>query len=457
MHNYRSSRPHSGTSLSHLCAAFVLLTGLLASSAHADNEWGAQNTPDAGCLSTDAWFAQENPASEPTGTRNVAYPESNATYWGMIISGPIGSSLTFKGQFPASRYMGLQAYDSLHHVLGAIDDQSIIPDAGTNNPFQLNAGPDQGSYTVTMTFGTAPASVPANTFYTGGLTEVMVLYRVYYANNPADLTGGTSNPVLPTVYQNGVALNTCAPRPILPTSATVNGHIDQYDFTGAAPATAGAIPTPRPFLWMAVTDSSTNYYPSANNNYISAQITRKFLSPPYKYNMVVMRMRAPTHPNTQAGEQPWLAQTERQVRYWSVCTDDMLSTGVARCTPDNKAPLVNGYATFVISDPDYKPDDATLAKWGATWMPFGALLPTDIVYDVYGTALSAADGAYYNGLILYRQTMANPSWQQSMASVGKYEPPLWPKMMGDYWPSIDYCSAVDFSIKGARCISTQRK
>lgn len=432
-------------------ALLVLALLLCATPVHAQSGWGVWTTPDESCVNYQAWIGQQNPTSEPTGMRNIAYPEGNATYWAMVVDGAIGTSLTIKGQFPAARYMGIQVYDIDHNVRGAINDQSINPDSGQNNPFRVNSTATLGTYTVKLVFGATPATPAANTIYSDGLTEVGLVYRVYYSNNSKSLIGSTTDPKLPKLKQNGVTLSNCPARPILKDSQTVNGHIDDFDFTGTVPAQSKTATAP-PTLILSITNPLTPYYPSADNNYMSALISRQYFTAPYTYNMVVMRMRAPTYPNTQAGEAPWLAATDRQVRFWSVCENEPITTGVARCLPDNKSTPLNGFVTVVFSDPSYKPSSSVLASWGASWLPFGALVDGDVVYDINANPLTNADGIYYYGMILYRQTMANPSWTQSMANVGKLPRKQWQSAMGDYWPTISYCRLSDFNALGAGCM-----
>jgi len=425
---------------------------LSSQSAKTQTGWGLWAVADPGCTTSQAWFGQENPASDGTNTRNIAYPEGDtATYWGTLITGALGSTLTINGQFPAARYMAMQTYDSNHNVLSAINDQSINPDAGQNNPFRAGSTTALGTYTLTVVFGSTPTTPAANTLYTGDLTQVALVYRVYYPNSSSTLTGGTSKPTLPNLTQGGKLMSTCSPRPVLPDSSTVNGHIQTYDFTGVAPTTPKPATSP-PTMLLTVTNANTPYYPSADNNYMSAYLSRKYLAPPYNYNMVVMTMKAPTFSNTQAGDAPYLATTSKQVRFWSVCEDDPLTTGVARCVADNQAPSLNGYVTFVFSDPSYKPSSSVLSQWGASWLGWGALTSSDTVYDINGTPQTNASGVYYNGLILYRQTMANPSWKQSMYNVGQLSRTNWQTAMGAYWPTIGYCTAANFQTYGAGCI-----
>lgn len=410
----------------------------------------ARPSSDDACQGYTAWTVQSNPRSDPTGYYNVAYPEMNATYWVTALSGAPGSTVSIKGRFPKARYMALQVYDDNRNVLGAINDVTINPDAGQNNPFRT--GSDQGTYTVTLVFGRAPSAPPPNTLYTAGLKRVSLFYRIYYSNNPDDLTGGTTNPVLPTITVGTSVYSSCPPRPILtPEDSTVWGRLDNGDWNGQPPDRL--LPVNNPPTWtISVTNGNTPFYPSADNSYMASTLSRAFLSAPYAYDLVVIRFRAPTYPNTQAGEPPYLASTTRQVRFWSVCQDDPITTGVMRCLPDNQVPLLNGYATVVLSDPSKRPPDSTLALYGATWMAWGALQPGDRVYDLFHMLKGNENGVYYQGTVLYRQTMANPTFAASIKNISQLPRDQWPAAMGEYFPVIGYCTSEAFTSQGTQCI-----
>jgi hypothetical protein len=326
--------------------------------------------------------------------------------------------------------------------------RTSCPDAGTNNPFQ--SGTDQGTYTAQVFFGRQPFRGPApNTIYTNNLTEVLLLYRIYSSDNPSDLTAGTFDPVLPDIYVNGNLLSTCPPRPIItPETLTVWGRIDESDYIGAVPAPGSIAVVLNPPTWSVVNTGGVQaYYPSADNSYMMARIDRRYLAAPFSNDLVVITMLAPTFPNTQAGEPPYLAGTSRQVRFWSICQYDPVSTGVNRCIEDYQAAVTSGFVTVVISDPSKQPSASTLAAWGAEWMSWGALQNGDVVYDVNENPVGNAQSVYYFGTVLYRQTIPNPDWTQSITTVGNTK-----AAMGDYWPQIDYCKASDFVTYGAGCI-----
>jgi len=400
------------------------------------------------CAGYQAWQSQTNPRTDAIGDRNVAYPETNATYWSTVLIQPIGTTVTLRGQFPASRYMSFQIYDSHGAILDAINDVSIKPDAGQNNPFR--GGIARGTYTVRIVFGRKLATMLGNTMATAGETGVVLIYRVYYPNNPDDLTGST-NPALPALSIDGVPLSSCPPRPIIaPEATTVWGRLSRTDFAGSKPS----VPlltgmNPQWNLLMGNPDSTLFPYPNKDNNYMWTLLDRDFLKEPYSFDFAVVRMKAPSVADTQNGMPPY---APAQVRYWSLCTDDPISTAVIRCVADNQATNVNGFVTFVISDPSKRPAAAILQQWGATWIPWGAMRAEDSVYNINGRQLTNADGVFYYNHLLYRQTLADPIFAESIANVSQLRPTQWKQAMGDYWPAIGYCSRAQFEARGADCM-----
>jgi hypothetical protein len=403
---------------------------------------------DPGCENYQAWQMQSNPRTDATGMRNHAYPEANATYWVTTFTYPLGTVLKIQGQYPEARYMALQVYDDNRNVLSAIADVNIDPDPGTNNPYRT--GSVQGTYTIRLVFGREPLRGPEpNTIYTANVQTVGLVYRIYYANNPDDLPGGPVNPVLPNIIAGSTVFSSCPPRPIIqPEDATVWGRLDNIDFVGTRPA--NGIRAMNPPAWtFSVTNPMTPFYPSQDNSYMEALISRDFLNPPYANDMVVIRMKPPSFTDTQAGVPPYAAAN---VRFWSMCQDEPMTTSVVRCVPDDKAGKQSGFSTFVISDPSKRPGDSVLKQWGASWIAWGALMPGDVVYDIDLDPLTNKDGVFYYGLVIYRQTMADPNFAQSINNVSALPSSRRQAAMGNYWPVIGYCQASQFASKGAACI-----
>ena len=125
---------------------------------------------------------------------------------------------------------------------------------------------------------------------------------------------------------------------------------------------------------------------------------------------------------------------------------------MARCIGDFAATNVGGFVTFVISDPGNEPGPSVLSQWGATWLSWGALDTGDCMYNAAGTCLTSAAGVFYYNQLFYRQLVADPGFAQSIASVGRLAPPLQQNAMGEYWPTIGYCTLAAFTAQGAGCV-----
>jgi hypothetical protein len=422
----------------------ALAIGLLFAACMLETRVAAQSN----CQGYQAWVVQANPQTDAVGKSNINYPDADATYWVTNLIYSQRTVITVMGQFPLARYMSFELYDAKGNYVDGIDDVQINPDPGQNNPYV--SGEAQGTYTLSVVFGSQPREGSAsNTIYTGNVNAVALVYRLYYPDTPTNLPGGPVNPVLPEVIAGGTALSTCPPAPIIsPITDSLYGRLNLIDYIGTPPANQPSTPA-APKWSFTVTGPNTPYSANVNNSYLSASIDRAFLTAPYNYNMVVIQMMPPTYDNTQAGVAPY---APAQVRYWSMCENEPMSTAVVRCVPDNQAAALNGMATFVICDPSYVPSAAVLSQWGATWIPWGAMENSDVIYNDRGQALTNADGVFYYGEIIYRQTLANPDFTQSIANVANLPAVSRQAAMGAYYPSIGYCTSVAFAQYGAGCI-----
>ena len=397
-----------------------------------------------------AWALQEGPASDATGLRNTNYPEgSTTTYWRTKIVAPLGSLVKIQGRFPSARFSALEVYSS-DTLLDHLNDADIVPDPGENNPYV--SGTANGTYTALMRLGQRPPDAPPNTLYTNNKTVVELMYRIYHATDPNDPSGHAGNPVLPDVWLNGKPLVSCEVKPFLADpDSTPWGRMDNADWSGTPPTARFRLPATDPALWEVLDPYTLHYYPNGANYYMTVQLSREFLQPRTPNSVYVVRFKAPTFPSTRRGEPPY---ADRQVRFWSMCTNDPYTSNVNRCIPDDDALLdADGYATFVVSDPGARPSDAALAQFKANWLVWGALqLPGDVVYDRNERAWGLDTAVHYYNKLLYRQTLANPAFTQSFAAVASLPAADWPQAMGPYWPTGGYCSTADFNAVGAACV-----
>ena len=86
-------------------------------------------------------------------------------------------------------------------------------------------------------------------------------------------------------------------------------------------------------------------------------------------NVLVLEGRAPRTPRTRAGADTMDADVD--VRYWSVCENEVASQRVIDCAYDEQVPLdKDDRYTIVISTPDDRPANAR-AECGVTWLRWG--------------------------------------------------------------------------------------
>src|SRR4029079_12558167 len=62
-------------------------------------------------------------------TTNVLAVDTNAVYWGGTYAALPGTRIRIEGQFPHSRYMSWNVYDSAARPIDALTDSDITPDA----------------------------------------------------------------------------------------------------------------------------------------------------------------------------------------------------------------------------------------------------------------------------------------------------------------------------------------
>jgi hypothetical protein len=136
----------------------------------------------------------------------------------------------------------------------------------------------------------------------------------------------------------------------------------------------------------------------------------------------VLRFKAPTFADTYDGNR---ITGRENVRFWSVCMYDMVSTRVIACLHDYEAVRSrSGYVTVLFSTLANRPRSATRAN-GINWIPFG---PEAV------------------GMVTYRQLLPNPAFRGSILNVA---PDAYPNEMqaalGRYLPTIQSCSLISYT------------
>jgi hypothetical protein len=356
---------------------------------------------------------------------NVGAPDLDAYYWLDPLTPQAGTRVAITGSYPQARYFSFHVYDKNLDALDSIYDQEIRPDAGGANPFSAATQNPNHRYTVSVQFTAKPAHPAANTLYanpaaTGSV--VPLVYRIYVPQNPAQPDGNVAFPqvqIQTTAGQPLVTQGACSTTPPAFGSALWQ-QFANADYPSIMPATgvSGATQVP---TW---TRSFGNQLGNQQNAYLGALISRQY------GDLVVIHTRAPTFPDTRAGEPVY---GHDQLRYWSLCTYDQNGQAGIGCAADYDAVIRGGSITYVISDPGERPANATAAN-GVTWLPWG--------------------GDQSGAQIVYRNMLPDPSFRYAAERITPTSDPK--AVMGPYYPQAVYCAMATFERGGWRaCFTAQ--
>jgi hypothetical protein len=391
-------------------------------------------------LSTTSASAQTAGCSWPlkgnNDTLNIAFPDESATYWAAELPPVPVIEAKITGQYPYARYFSFHVYDAAARPVGHLADYQLAPDTGSGNPFSDPTASAGGIYTGYIQFSDPPAHPAPNTIYAGtGKSDGFLIYRVYVPNDPASEQGSVPLPTITLQLADGSSeLLTLGQCEALPPSAggQVNDALNSTQYPAGAPAPA-PFPTatnPPTFIRAGgvggktvpqnpVTgdNSNSSFFANLDNAYLKVTLSRQF------GDVVAMRFRAPTFPDTRAGQPP---TTPSDMRYWSVCMNEFATTRYTKCSADYQT-LVgpDGFARFVIADPGDRPANATAAN-GINYLGW--------------------PGAYYDGFVLYRSMVPNPDFASSVWAVAPNA--TLTNQMGDYGPVAVYCSRAQIETKG---------
>lgn len=373
---------------------------------------------------------------------NFAYPDTAADYWMTHFGAVPASKLVIRGRYPDVRYFSFHAYDEAQRPVASLADYEIVPNEGSN-PFI--GGKGNGTYKVTVVFEPEPRDPKPNTIYAGEMETGdrnpagWVIYRIYMPDNPRQRTGGVPLPEVSLVTANGeiaLPLESCAHEPP-PTGQELDDEIAQSNYpfgrgdrhvvgTYNPPKWKRFYGTDREFRdWCKEYGQSCDEGPKMTSGFLAnQQIAYLYARVSREYGeVVVVRFKPPTFPDTRAGVRP---NAGRQLRYWSLCQNNDASQRVVACSPDFESIVGNdGYVSFVISDPEDRPQNATPAN-RVNWLPWG--------------------GAYYSGLLIYRHMLPSNSFDAAIQNIAEGRSPA--SIMGTYMPEAAYCDTATIEKRG---------
>jgi len=246
---------------------------------------------------------------------NIAAPDENAAYWFMPFIADEGTEVYIDGEYPDERYMSLALYNGVANpyeyngVSSTIADYLIDPDAGSENPWQVEAEPG-GSYRVTI---------------------------------ESDPDTSDTN-VLPWYQTNTEGARSTMPAPC-GTSGAINAACPLSNMFMSPPQTAQA-----------------GIFSNVDNRYMMS-----IMKPD---NVIVLRGKKPTTP-TGTSPAPW-PDAQFELRYFSVCSIVYVRPYPAveqdGCAVDFEIPVDDdGMYSIVYSTAANRPSNATLEN-GYAWI-----------------------------------------------------------------------------------------
>ena len=407
------------------------------------------------------------------------WPEESATYWlARFKPLPAGSHIELKRDFAHARHESLNAYRTEETAIGprrgipsdAIADYEIVPDRGSTNPYVVGNRRDvaRRSYTVSVYSQEPPAARAdraPNSLYSGAGRTNEVVLRVYVPDAGHDLLGGTALPEPELHLADGTVVkgqSLCdqvndadrrMPPPLLPQPVWLRTLAGGAEPPRCTATTTPAEPKPvwrrgfnAPYLLGVVSNCGTEpvppgtpmqvvggAYSTINNAYLFMFTNRQF-GP-----LMVLRGKAPTFRDSgpQAG-----TVGPSQLRYWSFCTGEGLSTTETPdggCVPDYQVPLDKaGNYTVVVSRASDRPSNAQ-GRCGVAWINWGD--NGDGTRDEKGVLLHPD-----SGFLLVRHLLPDPGFPQAIQNVTTAGSAA--ATMGAYYPSPQYMTTKEFEALG---------
>ena len=353
---------------------------------------------------------------------NVAYPDTNSTYWAMPTNFSLGDVVTISGEFAYARYMSFNSYDATGSSVGGLRDTAIVPDVGSVNPFtsgQSLVGTPR-NYTVNVNVTntpqlTSPVAGAIDAIPGGG----WLLIRVYVPFDPASPSGGVP---IPSLTVNGATKVGCASFHVEPAIVALAAAIMGSALADAVPP--AAVPE---FSF----SGGGGLFPNADNKYVYATTTWE------PGRLVLVRGRAPSFPDTPG--QP--LYPEQQLRYWSMCTNLLVTPApVVECARDSETVIDGeGDYLYVIGAERDQPSADSISRDSGTWLkwfgPIGEALPDD---------------AKPIGNLILRNMLPEASFTNAVQEIPVTQSNSAARAtMGDYYPEATYCQRSVFERFGA--------
>ena len=383
------------------------------------------------------------------GITNVAYPDTNATYWTMPFDSTRWKSIIITGRYPQARFFSFVSYDAKGSVVadhGSLNDVDINPDTGDTNPFREGtvAGEAQ-HYTISASRAT---DNEGNSLQLADTRLGWIIYRVYVANQGLGRNAGVPLPTITVIGQDGRSqvVPPCRSRQGLDMNAAL---LLEWIAPPPEQSTAQQASCQETPLVAWIPKNTGGYFPNPANKYIA--IPGLCFQP---NRILVVRGKSPVFPDTYHGGLIWQSAGV-QLRYWSLCNNNQrLPYPVVACEADHATNLdQSGYYTYVVSEPErgeipsWVPPDATWLPWGSLNSPNILLMRNMLPNPNFPHSVQAAIAA---SCVVDNQSGAPPS-RDEVVKQGKCAQ----SVMSDYYPEAVYCHKQVFISQGWQgCFAT---
>ncbi len=238
--------------------------------------------------------------------------------------------LVMKGKFFKGRFMSFESYVSkqkLHH--DALFDYQMVADAGSENPFREGTRLDtpNRNYTVEVVPNGFPTA-QKNVLYVSRFARIhSIFYRAYVPNTGVKLSAED----LPRIYAYNLRTGRPARCPV-----ALNTVFDPGNLVEA-------------FVNLVSKDNTITFKESSFWNGTNFAIPKYVVSiSKMRENTVsLIRFKAPT--STQTGSGIGVFKDNGEVRYWSLCSQNIVESKTLTCLPDYLARIDSqGFVNVVV-------------------------------------------------------------------------------------------------------------
>lgn len=411
------------------------------------------------CMWQEAATSRSHTGEDPM---NFAYPDTNVNYWASQFTIPEGAKVYLDADFPYARHTSLVSYTAAGERVNSLRDVEITPNKNVTNPFiignhRLNK---ERGYQAEIKLGEEPAIAEQNTLYAPktATNEVAVLYRIYLPNKGHNMQAGVSLPRFRVVLANGEVKqgnDACQVLKVKEEGISKAAVIPQAQYAALVEGnnTPGFPAEPTPKWYTAYNGISNvacifklagitkcegvpaerklNHWATPDNEYVFATLNREF------GKVAVLRAKAPTTTLTTNND---AVVNDADMRYWSICTNELASTATNHCLYDEEVTErdAEGYYNIVVSLPGDRPANAT-ESCGYHYLESS---PRGAGYPEVGAKNDHID------FLLMRHLLPNSNFKNVIQNTK-----IWgdeETVIGEYLPKITYTSKADFEALGCK-------